>query len=323
MEEKNTKKIANLNDPLKYKNGEPYLLYDDNGETIISRTAKGINDGSINPYVIDMATVTLHLTRFTNQLLELIDSDLIMDVAQAIHDNQAKYEAEQDPYITYKSEEYGTGKSIPFFYSRTVSIFNDEDDIANAFKLARAILDTRKKIENYNKKIREKKRKAKGSDDSEDKVKELKQKVEELEKKLKEAEELNKNRIIEMDKWHRAYLDSISDANKYNEQYENAQKECERLKAQNELLENISKGKRVFSVRQIAIIGKALCTKAEVVPKNKKKIGKLLSDICGCSANTLGSAQVTYFKQEEVDKVAEVVQVYMPELAEYIRANNY
>ena len=55
-----------LNDPSIYAPQVPFLIYDENKETIISRTAKDINDGELNPYEVNWMEVTLYERMFVN-----------------------------------------------------------------------------------------------------------------------------------------------------------------------------------------------------------------------------------------------------------------
>ena len=93
--------LKTINDPdFAHEDGEPYLLKDENGETIISRTAKGINEGKINPFKTEMKEVTLFHPPFVRQFLECIDTEYLMIVAQAIDHEDAKH-AQEDGRITH------------------------------------------------------------------------------------------------------------------------------------------------------------------------------------------------------------------------------
>ena len=69
-EDEKSSPIDRLNDPSIYSPQVPFLMYDENKETIISRTAKGINERKLNPFEVDWVEVTLYETNFVRDLLE-------------------------------------------------------------------------------------------------------------------------------------------------------------------------------------------------------------------------------------------------------------
>ena len=142
----NTKDYEKLNDPDNHPDG-PYLLYDENGETIISRTAKGINRGDVNPFEINMMEVTLYETIFVRQLLECIDSEYLMDVADAIDTEDERHYSE-DGHITYiSSDYYGTGQRQPSFYFFYRDSWDDSSSLVESKKIAENILARRQRAE--------------------------------------------------------------------------------------------------------------------------------------------------------------------------------
>ncbi len=162
----NDKDYKSLNNPDNYALNVPYLLYDENGETIITRTAKGINKGDINPFETNMMEVTLYFANFVNQLLELIDTDLLKDVAQAIDDEECRH-AREDGQITHVSSEYyGTGQGLRFLYSWDMDNWNDGGESVDAMEIAEIISDRRNKAETYRKKIEQRKKKLKEQETS-------------------------------------------------------------------------------------------------------------------------------------------------------------
>lgn len=154
MEDEKSSSSANrLNDPSKYSALVPFLIYDENKETIISRTAKGINEGKLNPYEIDWREVTLYDTNFVRDLLEAIDSNLIKDVAQAIDDEDKRHAREDGQYTNIASEYYGTGQRNPCFYSYIRDNRQNDSEYVSAGTIAEGILDKRNKADAFLKKI--------------------------------------------------------------------------------------------------------------------------------------------------------------------------
>ena len=154
MEDEKSSSSANrLNDPSKYSALVPFLIYDENKETIISRTARGINEGQLNPYEIDWREVTLYDTNFVRDLLEAIDSNLIKDVAQAIDDEDKRHAREDGQYTNIASEYYGTGQRNPFSYSYIRDNWQNDSEYVSAGTIAEGILDKRNKADAFLKKI--------------------------------------------------------------------------------------------------------------------------------------------------------------------------
>ena len=148
--------IDRLNNSSFYPANEPYLIYDKNKETIISRTAKGINEGLLNPYEVNWMEVTLYDSKFVRLLLEKINSAFIMDVAQAIKDEESRHVWEDGQFTTVSSDSYGTGHGLDFYYSNTINNWDNNDRVSSV-SIGEGILDQRNKAEEYRKKIEQQK----------------------------------------------------------------------------------------------------------------------------------------------------------------------
>lgn len=152
-EDDNFSPIDRLNDPSIYSPQVPFLIYDENKETIISRTAKGINERKLNPFEVDWAEVTLYETNYVRDLLEAIDSNFIMDVAQAIDDEDKRHAREDGQFTNIASDYYGTGQGCANFYSYMRDNWQNDSEYVSAGTIAEGILDKRKKAEEYKKKM--------------------------------------------------------------------------------------------------------------------------------------------------------------------------
>lgn len=142
-----------LNDPKLHSYQIPFLIYDEKNETIISRTAKEINEGRLNPFKVNWMEVTLYDTNFITDLLEAINSEFLKDVAQAIDDEEAKHVREDGQYTYIDSNYYGTGQGSDNFYSYRRDNLNDEDVAILATSIAEGILKNRKNAERFQKKL--------------------------------------------------------------------------------------------------------------------------------------------------------------------------
>lgn len=150
--EKEVKETGNrLNDPKIYSWQIPFLIYDENNETIISRTAKKLNNGELNPYETNWMEVTLYDSFFVKQLLECIHSEYLMDVAQAIDDEEARHAKEDGQYTDIASNFYGTGQGSDKFYSRMQD--NYAENNTQSVTIAEGILKNRKKAEEFQKRL--------------------------------------------------------------------------------------------------------------------------------------------------------------------------
>ena len=140
-----------LNDPISHEHNTPFLRYDKDGGTIISRTAKDINEGNINPFKTNWMSVTLYIISFIRELLELIDSALIDEVSQAIEDELNRHKNEDGRYTQVTSYDYGTGKIDGWKFTYLSDWFDYDISIVKA--ISKEILDNRKKADEYQKKL--------------------------------------------------------------------------------------------------------------------------------------------------------------------------
>lgn len=145
------------NDPMIHPNKVPFLLYDEDCLTVIDRTTNAVNEGKVNPFTTNWMEVTLYETEFVRQLLDHINSEFIMDVAEAIDDEDAAHQREDGQITIISSDQYGTGQGNPFHYSYSRDNWNNNGDYVSAKAIAEGILDKRNKAEEYQKKINEKK----------------------------------------------------------------------------------------------------------------------------------------------------------------------
>ena len=108
--------------------------------------------------------------------------------------------------------------------------------------------------------------------------------------------------------------------------YEEAEELRKKAEHERDLLKEMMHdipSKKKYKVRQIAIIALALCRKALVVPKNKKKIAVLFSHMTGVSQNTISQNLCDTYKDQEIQDIAEPLKESMPELAEYLLENRF
>lgn len=122
----------------------PFALKDGNGETIITRTAKAINNFTKNPFDIDWESVTLYDNNFTEELLELIDTELLDDVANAILDEETRREQFEAPCFEVSSYYFRRGDGA--WYSYRYEVINSADYL-NPVELANSIKEKRQKAE--------------------------------------------------------------------------------------------------------------------------------------------------------------------------------
>lgn len=133
----------------------PFPLKDENGETIITRTARAINNLTANPFEVDWESVTLYDNNFTTELLELIDTDLLDDVANAILDEETRREQFEAPCFEVSSDYFRRGDGA--WYSYRYEVINSADYL-NPVELANSIKEKRQKAEEYAKKAEERRR---------------------------------------------------------------------------------------------------------------------------------------------------------------------
>ena len=120
----------------------------------------------------------------------------------------------------------------------------------------------------------------------------------------------------------------VADANitMWMSKYEEAEELRKKAEHERDLLKEMMHEKlasKKYKVRQIAILALALCRKALVVPKNKKKIAELFSHLTGSSQNTISQNLCDTYTDEEIQDVAEPLKESMPELAEYLIENKF
>ena len=144
------------NDPMLYSKGVPFLLYDEDSQTIIDRTAKAINEVRVNPFSTNWMEVTLYETVFVRQLLEIISSEYILDVAEAIDDEDERHAREDGQFTNIASDYYGTGQGSANFYSYKRDNWQNDSEYVSAGTIAEGILDKRKKAEAFRQKTKEK-----------------------------------------------------------------------------------------------------------------------------------------------------------------------
>ena len=152
-EEKWRKTDIFSNDPELYDNQVPFLLYDKDCLTIIDRTANAVNEGKVNPFTANWMEVTLYETKFVRQLLEYVNSEFIMDVAEAIDDEDATHQREDGQITVISSEQYGTGQKSSHRYSYSRDNWSSNDNYLSAKSIAEGILEKRKKAEAFLKKL--------------------------------------------------------------------------------------------------------------------------------------------------------------------------
>ena len=152
-----TGKTYSIDDPRIHSYQVPFLIHDENNDTIITRTAKEINEGRLNPFNVNWMEVTLYDSTFVTELLEIIHSDFIMDVAQAIDDEEARHQREDGQYTDVASNYYGTGQGNANFYSYMINREKDDDEEVAATAIAQGILNNRIKAEEYQQKLEQRK----------------------------------------------------------------------------------------------------------------------------------------------------------------------
>lgn len=290
-----TSEIDRLNNSSYYPANMPYLIYDENKETIISRTAKGINNGELNPYVVNWMEVTLYDIMFVKPLLEKINSSFIMDVAQAIDDEELRHEHEDGQFTTVSSDSYGTGQGLDFFYSHTIDNWNNNS--VSAVSIAEGILDKRNKAEAYRKKIEQQKRKEleikantssliAEQDDDTSSDKQLSFKVSQLQQ--------------ERDEWKKKY-DEI-------------------LNNEPEKAFNAQTGKSCFTSRQMGILLTAIGRITEKEnPPGKTTLGEIIEKVAGYKSTTASSNMRGEMPQKDTEAVATAIESKFPNLAAEVR----
>lgn len=303
-EDKKSSPIDWLNDPSIYSPQIPFLLHDENNETIISRTTKGINEGKLNPFEVDWGEVTLYETIFVRDLLEGIDTNFVMDVAQAIDDEDKRRAREDGQYTIIASDNYGTGQGSANFYSYSRNNWQNDSEYVSAGTIAEGILDKRKKAEVYRQKINEK---------TGGQTTELKKHIVEL------IDEPESHLHIRM-------KESIIDQNLFEEN--NALKiECDEWKRKYE--ETISKepekaftasGKECFTKAKMGLLIYTIASLTDGPTPIKNQLVSIISAIGGWEETSVTSEmKKAGFNQNDIDAVAKVFESAMPKFASEIR----
>lgn len=293
-EEKKVAEYNNpLNDPSLYGAQTPFEIVDDNEETIIHRTSDGINERKLNPYEVNWMEVTLYETIYVRYLLELIDSELIMDVAQAIDDEESRHIREDGQYTTISSNNYGTGQGNAHFFSYIRDNWSDDESIT-AVSLAENILDLRKKAEAYQKKIDFYMGESNGK--AEEAYPKFTPDVEQL---LKEIADL-KTEIDMMHRYPESYLDSGEEDN--NEAF------------------NTQTGLPCFTNRQMGLFLRAVAEITEAPnPPGKTTLGEVVEKIAGYKATTVNQNMKGATSENDKKVVADALDSKLPKLAAKVR----
>ena len=283
-----------MNDPSLYGAQTPFEIVDDNEETIIHRTSDGINERKLNPYEINWMEVTLYETNYVKYLLELIDSELIMDVAQAIDDEESRHIREDGQYTTISSNSYGTGQGTAHFFSYIRDNWSDDASIT-AVSLAEDILDLRKKSDAYQKKI-------------DFYMCESNEKTEESYPKFTPDVEL--------------LLKEIADLKN-----ENCHIAMERDAAEQELEEKVSgqafnnqTGLPCFTNKQMGLFIRAVAELTEDPnPPGKTTLGEVVEKIAGYKATTVNQNLKGAASKNDIKVVADALESKLPKLAAKVR----
>ena len=300
-----------INDPVLYGLNEPFLIYDNNNETIISRTAKGINDGKLNPFEVNWMAVTLYRTDYERLLLERIDSVFIKDVAQAIDDEDARHISEDGYYTNIVSSFYGTGQKNNLSFSYNRDNWHNDDEAVSASVIAEGILDQRIKAENYNKKleVHKKNLKSKIVDNMDsgnfgigNNSKFSKDIDDAIPKGIEESNELTQSRE-ECEKWKRKYEEILS--------FKIDQPEV----AYNGLTKN-----ECFSKAKMGLLIYTVASITDGPIPVKSNLAHIISAITGFEEISVGrEIAKAGFRKEDIEAVAELFQEAMPHFANEIR----
>lgn len=301
-------KPKSLNDPSIYGAQVPFLLYDENKETIISRTVKGINEGLLNPYEINWMDVTLYEAEFTKQLLEGIDSSFLKDVAQAIDDEERRHAREDGQFTIISSGYFGTGQGAPNFYSYSKDNWDNNEEDVSAVVLAENILDRRHKAEEYNRKLQ---LRSNNPDPEDDKV------------------SLNSlRRVIRRENFRNDTIQQIRKANQDSDEIERLKLECEEWKAKYE--EAVAKepekafnpqtGQPCFTSKQMGIFLTAVGRITEKDnPPGKTTLGEVLCNIAGYMPSSAKTNMKGIISKADIEAVANAIENKFPNLAREVR----
>lgn len=300
-----TSPIDRLNDPSIYCAQIPFLIYDENRETIISRTVKGINDGNKNPYEVDWEEVTLYETNFVRELLEGIDSKYIMDVAQAIDDEEKRHAREDGQYTNISSDFYGTGQGNAFFYSYLRDNWQNDSDYVSAETLAEGILEKRNKAEAFRKK---------NKNDTGGQITEVKRHtVEIFDDPESHLHVKMKENIIDQSMFEENNA-LRKECNEWKKKYE------ENLEKKPEKAFNTQTGRRCFTNRQMGILLTAVGRITEKDnPPGKTTLGDIVERIAGYMPTTAGTNMKGKIPSVDTETVAAAIESKFPNLAAEVR----
>jgi chromosome segregation ATPase len=154
----------------------------------------------------------------------------------------------------------------------------------------------------------------------------LKGKIAELEEQAKLDQMYIDDCSAEIDRLNGDFETADARVTMWMSKYEEAEELRKKAEHERDLLKEMMHdipSKKKYKVRQIAIIALALCRKALVVPKNKKKIAVLFSHMTGVSQNTISQNLCDTYKDQEIQDIAEPLKESMPELAEYLLENRF
>lgn len=304
-DEKSSNPIDRLNDPSMYSAQTPFLLYDKNKETIISRTAKGINEGKLNPYEVNWMEVTLYESMFIKPLLERIHSDFIMDVAQAIDDEETRHASEDGQFTTVSSDSYGTGQGLAFFYSHTIDNWNHDYGFVTAVSIAKGLIDQRNKAEAYRKKLKEK---------TGGRTPDTKRQIIEILDEPESHIHVNMTESIIAP----STADEITALKKECEEWKKKYKEA--LTNEPEKAFNAQTGKPCFTNRQMGILLTAVGRITEKDnPPGKTTLGEIVEKIAGYKSTTASTNMRGSMPDADIKAVVSAIESKFPNLAAEVR----
>lgn len=276
-----------------HENPIPFEIVDANEETIIHRTSDGINDKKLNPYEVNWMEVTLYEITYVRYMLELTDSELIMDVAKAIDYEESKRISKDGQYTAIISNFYGTEQGNPNQYSYIRN--NWEGDSITAVSIAQEILELRKKSEAYQKKINYYMGETNESD--KDNIPEFTPDIEQL---LKEIADL-KNEVF--------YL-GIDKADLEQQVEEKGPEQAF----------NTQTGLPCFTNKQMGIFVRAIADITEAPnPPGKTTLGEVIEHIAGYKETTVNQNMKGAPSENDKKVVAEAIKKRMPKLAAKVR----
>lgn len=328
--------IPFMNDSTFYAADAPFLLCDKNGETIISRTAKGINERKLNPFELNWMAITLYSTGFVRQLLELVDSSFLVDVAQAIDDEDVRHRSEDGPYTNIVSDNYGTGQGNPFSYSYMRYNWENNGDDVSAVSIAEGIIDKRKKAEDYKKKMEAPKNgliaqaifgSAPTVPEYDSDIQELLGQIDDLKEEVnqlaREKAALESSLSIEKEKAARELNERTKSL---NEQHKKERREFwKKFNEQQHINEpekafNVQTGMSCFTSRQMGILLTAVgrITESEKSP-GKTTLGEIIEKIAGYKSKTASSNMRGEMPQKDTETVAKAIESKFPKLAAEVR----